>query len=149
MEVKPKFVAETMCEDMYSPSEITNMELQILRTLGWYLNGPTPRDFLEHFMELLPTDANKETASDFLKAAIVKAEKSALDYELALEAPSSLALASITSLMNNLDPKKQSDLGAVDWMGRIGFVMGVASGSTVNDVNVGDEEITLLSQSHD
>ena len=149
MEVKPKFVAETMCEDMYSPSEITNMELQILRTLGWYLNGPTPRDFLEHFMELLPTDANKETASDLLKAAIVKAEKSALDYELALEAPSSLALASITSLMNNLDPKKQSDLGAVDWMGRIGFVMGVASGSTESDVNVGNEEITLLSQSHD
>eukprot|EP00956_Cyclotella_meneghiniana_P006118 scaffold7977_cov77-Cyclotella_meneghiniana.AAC.1 len=147
MEVRPTFVAETMCEDMYSPSEIMNMELQILRTLGWYLNGPTPRDFLEHFMELLPTDANTETASDFLKAAIRKAEASVLDYELALEAPSSLAVASITSLMNNLDPKKQIDLGAVGWMDRIGFVMGVALGSTQNDLNVDNEDILLLSQS--
>lgn len=147
MEVRPTFVAETMCEDMYSPSEIMNMELQILRTLGWYLNGPTPRDFLEHFMELLPTDANTETASDFLKAAIRKAEASVLDYELALEAPSSLAVATITSLMNNLDPKKQIDLGAVGWMDRIGFVMGVALGSTQNDLNVDNEDILLLSQS--
>jgi hypothetical protein len=126
MEVKPQFVAETMCEDMYLPEEIIGMEIEILRTLSWFLNGPTPRDFVEHFMELLPAESNDEVASNLHELACKKLEISMLDYHLALELPSSLAVASIASLITDMSDEKQKQLGASSWMSRIGVVMGAA-----------------------
>lgn len=147
MEVKPYFVAETMCEGMYISEEIIGMELEILRTLGWLLNGPTSKDFIEHFMELLPIDADDTVASSLYEAAIKKTEVSLLDYQLALECPSSLALASIASLLRDMSSEESNAICASSWMGRIGFVMGAASGGQQNQgTEVNDEDTSLLTR---
>ena len=51
----PGFVAQTLCKDMYGEEEVIEMELQVLRTLGWHLNGPTAQDYIERFMEVHPS----------------------------------------------------------------------------------------------
>ena len=145
MEVDPKFVAESMCQDMYLPEEITAMEIEILRTLGWHLNGPTAIDFIQSFMELLPPDHDKEAASRLYDAAIKNVEASLLDYSLALELPSCLALASMASLINALDVDTHQALCASTWMAHVGFVMGAASGNLHDQDNIfiGDEDTIL------
>lgn len=132
MEVDPNFVAESMCQDMYLAEEIIAMEIEILRTLGWHLNGPTAIDFIQSFMKLLPTGHDEEAASSFFDAATKKVEASLLDYSLALELPSSLALASVASLINALDFEVHQALCASAWMARVGFVMGALSGGLPN-----------------
>jgi hypothetical protein len=39
MGVTPNFVAESLCDGMYHPEEIINMEVEVLRSLDWWLNG--------------------------------------------------------------------------------------------------------------
>jgi hypothetical protein len=141
MDVKPIFVTEKMCEDMYLVEEVVLMEIKILRTLSWFLNGPTPKDFLEIFMELLPPDADKEVASILYEAAIKKSEASLLDYSLGLESPSRVALASLASLLTDMNLEQQDALKASTWMGRIGFTLGATTSSLPNiDHNVLDNE---------
>jgi hypothetical protein len=126
MKISPAFVAETLCEHMYHPDEVVEMEVEVLRTLEWKLNGPTPQDFIQCFMELLPS-SNDETARKFFLAAVKRSEVAMLDYILALEPPSNIALVSVASLMSSLDPKTQCQLNATSWMSCIGFVTGAAS----------------------
>jgi hypothetical protein len=97
MEVNPRFVAEIIGEGMYRPQELIDLELEVLRTLGWRLNGPTALDFIKQFMELLPAGHDEEVASSLYDSARKRVKMSLLDYQLALELPSSLALASIFS----------------------------------------------------
>ncbi|KAL7476197.1 hypothetical protein ACHAW6_002075 [Cyclotella cf. meneghiniana] len=126
MKISPDFVAETLCEQMYHPEEVIEMEVEVLRTLQWKLNGPIPQDFIQCFMELLPS-SNDETAHKFFLAAVKRSEIAMLDYVLALEPPSNIALASVTSLISNLDTKTQYQLNVTAWMRCIGFVTGASS----------------------
>ncbi|KAL3775434.1 hypothetical protein HJC23_010138 [Cyclotella cryptica] len=64
MKISPDFVAETLCEQMYHPEEVIEMEIEVLRTLQWKLNGPTPQDFIQCFIELL-SSSDDETARKF------------------------------------------------------------------------------------
>jgi hypothetical protein len=58
---------------------------------------------------------------------VKRSEIAMLDYFLALEPPSNIALVSVTSLMSSLDPKTKCQLNATAWMRCIGFVTGAAS----------------------
>jgi hypothetical protein len=144
MDVKPAFVAENMCDDMYLVEEVVLMETEILRTLSWFLNGPTPRDFLEIFMDLLPPGADEEVASRLYEAAIKKSEASLLYYSLGLESPSRVALASMASLLTGMNLEQQNALKASTWMGRIGFTMGATTCSLPNIDN--DDQDTILTR---
>jgi hypothetical protein len=123
MEVTPRFVAEIIGEGMYRPQELIDLELQVLRTLGWRLNGPTALDFIKHLMELLPTGHNKEVASSLYDSACKRVKMSLLDYQLALELPSSIALASIFSSVRDMNDEEQEQLCLSSWISRINFVM--------------------------
>ena len=136
LKVTPDFVAETLCKDMYQAEEIIEMELQVLYTLGWHLNGPTARDYIERFMEVLPGKISgtliedseaDEAAKLLLQVAVRKSELAMLDYSLALEPPSKLALASVASVMTNIDKEICHLLISSTWIDHIGFIMGVAS----------------------
>lgn len=128
MEVTPTFVALTMCQDMYHPEEIIAMEIEILRTLSWFLNGPTCEDFIAHFVDLLPAESDSEIVSNLYQAAIEKTQTSLLDYSLALKTPSSVALTSIASVIRDMDLQQKNALKASAFMSHIGFVMGAAMG---------------------
>lgn len=124
MDVTPKFVCEKLCDGMYHTEEVINMEIEILRCLGWRLSGPTPQDFLHCFMQLLPSSADEELANMFMEAAMEQVENAMLDYEQALQTSSSLALASFASLMRSLDSDAQQRLDANNWGDRVLLVMG-------------------------
>jgi hypothetical protein len=136
IKVTPDFVAQTLCQDMYHAEEIIEMELEVLRTLGWHLNGPTAQDYIERFMEVLPgkitgsliedSEAD-EAAKVLLQAAVRKSEIAMLDYSLALEHPSKLALASVASQIAEIDDGTRHLLSVSTWIDHIGFIMGVAS----------------------
>jgi hypothetical protein len=59
--------------------------------------------------------------------AVRKSELAMLDYSLALEPPSKLALASVASVMTNIDKEIYHLLISSTWIDHIGFIMGVAS----------------------
>ena len=71
------------------------MEIEILRTLGWRLNGPTPCDFIHRFLELLPLSADMEAVKILTAKAVKNSEDVMMDYSLAMERPSHIALAAI------------------------------------------------------
>lgn len=95
--------------------------------IGWYLNGPTTKDYLEVFMQLLPNGADNETAERLLDAATDICSANLLEYPQALESSSSLALGAFMSLMSDLEPETQNALCATDWMSRIRIVMDSSS----------------------
>jgi hypothetical protein len=130
--VTPDFVAQTLCKDMYHAEEIIEMELEVLRTLGWHLNGPTAQDYIERFMEVLPGKISgsliedseaDEAAKVLLQAAVRKSEIAMLDYSLALEHPSKLALASVASVMAKIDEGVHHLLNGSTWLDRIGLLL--------------------------
>ena len=139
MGVTPNFVAESLCDGMYHPEEIINMEVEVLRSLDWWLNGPTPLDFIQHFMELLPSSADERVANIFAGKASKEAEMAMLDYCMAISPHSCVAFVSIASLMNSLDSKTRQRLCEKDWMDRIGSVLRVHEYYTCDSVELTDE----------
>ena len=87
-----------MCEGIYWPTELVEMEVEILRTLGWRLNGPTPYDFIHHFFELLPPSADKQAVKMLTERAVRNSEDAMTEYSVALEPSSHIAVASIEAL---------------------------------------------------
>ena len=66
---------QLQCKEMYNIEEINQMEFQVLNTLSWRLNGPTPQDFIHCFMELLPTGVICEDATrNLFKEAVAESE---------------------------------------------------------------------------
>jgi hypothetical protein len=99
LEVKTTFVAEYICGGMYDPEELVQMGLEILRTLEWRLNGPTPCDFIRYFVEILPTVVDRQATKILLADKAIKiSEDFMADYSVALRPYSCIALACIEAL---------------------------------------------------
>jgi hypothetical protein len=96
MNVELDFVSEKICCDLYEEEELIEMEMQMLMALGWRLNGPTPHDFIDYFMELLPAQKNIEMIKSSLsRNAKNYAELALMDFPHAMQLPSSIAFKSI------------------------------------------------------
>ena len=130
-EIAPSFTSEFICNNMYLTDEITAMEIEILRILNWHLNGPTAHDYLLTFIELLPQEADREMATSFFGAAIRMVEVGLLDYTLALEAPSTLAVVAVTSLVRAMDYERRQALNMASLISRIRLVIGASIGSRI------------------
>ena len=48
------FVSEVVCHGLYTSDEIDVMEMEILHALSWKLNGPSPHEFIDALLGLLP-----------------------------------------------------------------------------------------------
>jgi hypothetical protein len=96
----------SISQGCYSESEISDMEKEILTSLGWRMNGPTSHDFLSHILEVLPPTANKSCKSiyrtllDFSKFQV---ELAVSDYDLSVQKPSLVALAAILNSAEGVD----------------------------------------------
>jgi hypothetical protein len=113
---------------MYGPEEFIDMEIEILRTLGWRLNGPTPRDFIQYYIELFPPSTDETTMKFFVEEVTKNAEVAMLDYAMALKVPSRIALISAASLsLRSVSADVRSQLDTTGWMHCIGSVMKAAS----------------------
>lgn len=96
----------SISQGCYSETDISEMEKEILMSLGWRMNGPTTHDFLSHILEVLPFSAHKScesisrTLSDFSRFQV---ELAVSDYDLSIQKPSIVALAAILNSAEGVD----------------------------------------------
>ena len=118
------FVADVMCHGLYTNDELDAMEMEILQALTWRLNGPSPHEFIDGLVRLLPAislyvdDSDESPLLILSKHSKIRVETAILDYELALQSSLSLAYAALlTSLSNSsvLDGFHPTDL--INWIG--------------------------------
>ena len=122
------FVAEVVCHGLYTSDDIDVMEMEILQALSWKLNGPSPHEFIDALLGLLPASSEDVSAVDNTSSSLLlsklsknQVEAAVLDYDLALQSSLSLAYAAIlTSLQTTsviLDLFSPMDL--INWMSNI------------------------------
>lgn len=104
------------------------MEREMLRELEWRLHGPTPHDFVRSFLALLPQSvyARASIMTDLESVSETQAEIAVLDYSLALQPPSTIALAAILTSTENKGPE------AFHPRDRIAFLQSVLATSGIN-----------------
>lgn len=154
MQVDSPFVSETICQGMYTPRKIVEMERTILEALQWKLNGPSPQEFVSGLLQLLPSSSTStssfspssspsgptaacsstNTATQLhekLKTLANKhIESSMLDYSMARQPPSRIAYAALLVALSKLNHHSTSVfLGPVErygWMHTIASVLGIS-----------------------
>jgi hypothetical protein len=81
-----EFVAKVMCNDMYTSDELDVMEMEVLQALSWRLNGPSPHEFIDAIVGLLPVSSFEGGADYALslrllsKHSKIHVEAAVLDY---------------------------------------------------------------------
>lgn len=101
MKVESEFVTNVLCHGLYHEKEILEMEMVVLKGLGWRLNGPTAIDFVHAFLRLLPNQDESKMKS-LIKRAEHQVELAMGDFSISLQEPSSIACSSIVIAMNSL-----------------------------------------------
>lgn len=94
----------------FSPERFNQMEVDILFTLKWRLNGPTAMSFLEHYLSPFPSDIQGYDKNDIFQLAQYYIEVSAMDYSLVTQNPSNVAIAAISQAMKRLSTMQKSAL---------------------------------------
>ena len=123
IELGTGFVAETVCQGVYTEDELDAMEMEVLGALTWKLNGPSSHDFVDAIVGLLPPSCCSGGASSSLVlAARVHLEAAALDYSMAMHPSSALACAALLSSL-----KRPDVLGAFRTADLIAWTSNVAS----------------------
>eukprot|EP00956_Cyclotella_meneghiniana_P025189 scaffold52017_cov48-Cyclotella_meneghiniana.AAC.8 len=99
--VNSDFVANQITRDSYDAEEINAMELEILYSLRWKLNGPTPHDFIDYFFEVMPGEDDRLGLVKKLAKALV--ELAVMRYDNVLHRPSKIAFASLCCAIHHVD----------------------------------------------
>ena len=91
---KDLVISSVITSDQYSQEEISTMEIEILQALGWRLVEPTPHDFIDRFLEVIPgiKALRKAYLTQFSKTI---AEVAIADYHFGLQSPSTIAVGAI------------------------------------------------------
>eukprot|EP00956_Cyclotella_meneghiniana_P003478 scaffold4229_cov38-Cyclotella_meneghiniana.AAC.7 len=99
--VESDFVAEVITNNAYDAKEINDMELEILVALGWKLNGPTPHDFIDYFLEVMPH--MNGTSMELIRVLSERlVELAVTQYTTVMYFPSEIAFASICCVMHHV-----------------------------------------------
>ena len=137
--VDSDFVADAVCRGQYSASEANDAEAEVLRALGWRLNGPSPQEFVDALVRLMPRSGAgggmEEAASSLARASRLLVEGAVLERcGSAFATPSSLArVAVLTALREtNIVEEMLHPLDVLTWMSGIGHVSGGATGCSVD-----------------
>jgi hypothetical protein len=96
----PKLVS-SLSRGAYSPKDIEDMELTLVRALGWRMNPPTALAFVRQFMSLIPDDVlDIEMRTMAYDIAKFQTELAVLEYDFVAVSASSTAYC---CLLNALD----------------------------------------------
>jgi hypothetical protein len=100
--VESEFASSVVCGKMYSPKEVNTMEMLILQALGWKLNDPIPHDFINYYIEIVPSieGIHHKFLTRFSEGLV---ELALTKYSFATYYPSELALASIYCALHYTD----------------------------------------------
>lgn len=100
----------------FSPEEFTQMEMDILFGLNWFLNGPTALTFLELYNMLLSSNIACVATDKLINNARYQIELSVKDYNLLNYDPSTVAAAAIiysSKRMTHTSPSLMKHLEAI------------------------------------
>ena len=123
IKVETSFIADTVCQGVYTEDELDAMEMEVLGALTWKLNGPSSHDFVDAIVGLLPPSCCSGGASSYLVlAARAHLEAAALDYSMAMHPSSAIACAALLSSL-----KRPDVLGAFRTVDLIAWTSNVAS----------------------
>ena len=96
------------------------MELEILKSLGWKLNGPTPHDFIDYYVEVMPgVDGTCLKVAKRLSKALV--EVAVMRYTTVLHYPSKIAFASLCCAMHHVDVSLMNNLSFLPMISGLNF----------------------------
>lgn len=122
------FVADVVYHGLYTNDElIIDIEMEVLQALTWRLNGPSPHEFIDAVVGLLPASSVNGSAASLLllKQSKTKVEADVLHYDQALQSSSSLVYTTIlttlqttSNVLNGFEPTN-----LIDWMSNIKSVM--------------------------
>jgi hypothetical protein len=123
--VEPDFVSNVMCNEMYDAEQINKMELAILQALEWRVNGPTPHDFIDGFLAIVPWI--KAPHLDFLtRVSKAIAELAVSRYSVALHQPSAIAFVSIYCALQTLEAATFTSIDSVSIVNYLQIVSGLS-----------------------
>jgi len=129
MQVDSDFVSDTICQGMYEPEEMVDMEKEILSALGWRLNGPSAQEFVSGLLELVPSLVimrdNAKVVESLKTLAARQVEVAMLDYNMALQTSSSIAYAALLMAMSSMSSEVFHPLDRLAWMQNITMVTGL------------------------
>lgn len=93
-DVEADFVSNVVCRNEYDANEIIAMEMEVLQAHEWKLNGPIPHDFIDYYLEAVPSiqGIHREFLLRYTNGL---AELALTKYSLASYHPSEVAFASI------------------------------------------------------
>ena len=89
------FVSRYVCQGLYDARELERLEVEILGALTWRLNGPSPHDFVDAIVGLIPTYCSDGATSFLVFTAKAYVEAAVLDHLMAMQPRSSLAYAAL------------------------------------------------------
>jgi hypothetical protein len=125
--VESDFVSNVICNDMYGTDEINAMEIEVLRSLGWRLNGPLPHDFIDSFLQVVISFADSRQLDLLATCSKALVEKAVKSYDVALQYPSVIAFTSVCCALRYLEV-----ISSVDSMSVFRYMKSV-SGLDFND----------------
>jgi hypothetical protein len=99
IKVGTDFVSRGFCQGVYDADELERMEVEILGALTWRLNGPSPHDFVDAIVGLIPTYCSDGATSMLFFAAKAYVEAAVLNHRMAMQPSSSLAYAALLASM--------------------------------------------------
>ena len=111
----PKLVSN-LSRGTYTPRDIEQMELELVKTLEWHLNPPTALAFVRLYFNLIPDEAmDQRTRRMAYDVAKFQTELAVLEFDFVSIAPSVTAFCSFINALESLD----LDRGKIDFMSAI------------------------------
>lgn len=95
--LEPKVISE-LSRGIYTEKQITDMERQILESIEWRMNPPTPLSFIQSFLYIIPDYAKKGLDHEAVtEIAKYQSQLAVVDSYFLSCSPSSIAIAAIAN----------------------------------------------------
>jgi len=88
----------------YVEMDFVQMEEELLKALGWRLNGPTALNYVQHFLALIPQSISEEVAEGIMDYARYQLELAVAEHILVSVPKQEIAFAAILNSMDGMGP---------------------------------------------
>lgn len=88
-----------LSRSQFSAEDIENMELEILKSLQWFIHPPTPVDFISFYVKFLPPSVSVPTRHNLFELSRYNVELAVCDPFLVDALPSTIAFSAILNVL--------------------------------------------------
>lgn len=129
--------ADIISQRLYNQQEIYETEKEILCALNWRMNGPSPHDFIHYFLLLLPSTklSIPNLIPSLTEIAEVQSEIAMLDYAMALQPPSHVAISSVLAALKHMSTEMFHPIDRLAFLETLALITGVEyDGTTIEAI---------------